>query len=180
LSIGNTLVLGIGNRLLTDEGAGIHALELLAREHRDSTGITYLDGGTLSFTLAEPIAAHENLIVIDAARFGGVPGAVRCFEGFEMTTYLKGTRKSAHEVGLVDLLDIARLSETLPRRMALVGIEPAELGWGERPSEPVGRALPDVARTVRGIVARWTRNGSGHGSQALDPKANPAADTRLS
>ena len=76
LSIGNTLVLGIGNRLLADEGVGVHAVELLASEHPDLPGISCIDGGTLSFTLADTIAAHDNLIVVDAARFGGAPGMV--------------------------------------------------------------------------------------------------------
>lgn len=155
MSIGNTLVLGIGNRLLSDEGVGVHAVELLAREHPDLADITCVDGGTLSFTLAEAIATHDNLIVVDAARFGGPPGAVRCFEGGAMSVYLSGTRKSAHEVGLVDLLDIARLSDTLPRRLALVGVEPGELGWGERPSGPVSLALPGVVREVLLILGRW-------------------------
>ena len=47
-----TLVLGIGNTLLTDEGAGIHALQALQEKFPEATGVTYLDGGTLSFTLA--------------------------------------------------------------------------------------------------------------------------------
>lgn len=159
MSIGNTLVLGIGNRLLSDEGVGIHAVERLAREHPSLAGITCVDGGTLSFTLADTIASHENLIVIDAARFGGAPGAVRCFEGGAMSAYLKGARKSAHEVGLIDLLDIALLSETLPRRLALIGVEPADLGWGECPSDPVNRALPAVVREVLGILGRWAVEG---------------------
>jgi hydrogenase maturation protease len=169
LSIGNTLVLGIGNRLLADEGVGVHAVELLAREHPGLSGVSCVDGGTLSFTLAETIAAHDNLIVIDAARFGGPAGAVRCFEGDELSTYLKGTRKSAHELGLVDVLNIARLSDSLPRRLALVGVEPADLGWGEHPSEPVVRALPGVVREVLEILARWAAGSDAGDDRSQEP-----------
>ena len=58
-----TLILGIGNTLLTDEGLGIHLLDYLREHHADQPGVTYLDGGTLSFTLAPDIEDCENLIV---------------------------------------------------------------------------------------------------------------------
>lgn len=150
-----TLVLGIGNNLLTDEGLGVHAVRYLETHHPDEPGLTYLDGGTLSFTLAEPIAEHDNLIVVDAARFGESPGTVRCLEGDEMDRYLTGNRASVHEVGLMDLFDIARLSETFPDQRALIGVEPAELGWGEYLSPAVAPSLPRVAALVLELTARW-------------------------
>ena len=158
-----TLILGIGNNLLSDEGVGIHAVAMLEREDGIRPDVTCLDGGTLSFTLAGVIAEHDNLIVIDAARFGGPPGGIRCFEGEAMDAYLKGVRKSAHEVGLNDLLDIARLSETLPRRRALIGVEPQILDWGEAPGPAVSRALPQVLAEVRALVERWRmQDGDGN------------------
>jgi hydrogenase maturation protease len=150
-----TLVLGIGNNLLTDEGLGVHAVRYLETHHPDEPGLTYLDGGTLSFTLAEPIAEHDNLIVVDAARFGEPAGTVRCLEGDEMDRYLTGNRASVHEVGLMDLFDIARLSDTFPVQRALVGVEPAELDWGEFLSPAVAPSLPRVAALVLELAARW-------------------------
>ena len=150
-----TLVLGIGNNLLTDEGVGIHVVRYLEAHHSGEPGLTYLDGGTLSFTLAEPIAAHDNLIVVDAARFGEPAGTVRCLEGRDMDRYLTGNRQSVHEVGLTDLLDIARLSDTLPALRALVGIEPASLDWGENPSPAVAHAIAAAAALVLATARRW-------------------------
>ena len=46
------LVLGIGNNLLQDEGIGIHLLQYLEAQYPNLPNVTYLDGGTLSFTLA--------------------------------------------------------------------------------------------------------------------------------
>lgn len=150
-----TLVLGIGNNLLTDEGLGVHAVRYLETHHPDEPGLTYLDGGTLSFTLAEPIAEHDNLIVVDAARFGEPPGTVRCLEGDEMDRYLTGNRASVHEVGLMDLFDIARLSDTFPNQRALIGVEPEGLDWGEYLSPAVAPSLPRVAALVLELAARW-------------------------
>lgn len=156
-----TLVLGIGNNLLTDEGIGIHVVSFLAAHHADEPGVEYLDGGTLSFTLAEPIAAHDNLIVIDAARLGLPPGSVRCLEGGDMDRYLTGNRQSVHEVGLTDLLDIARLSDTLPQRRALIGIEPESLDWGERLSATLRPAVREAAERVLTLVRNWRGTSDG-------------------
>jgi hydrogenase maturation protease len=149
------LILGIGNNLLTDEGVGVHVVDYLARHFPRQPGIDYLDGGTLSFTLADPIAAHDHLIVVDAARLGEAPGTVRCLHGDEMDRYLVGNRASVHEVGLTDLLDIARLSGTLPVNRALVGVEPAALGWGDSPSPAVAPAVAEAARVALELARAW-------------------------
>ena len=100
-----TLVLGVGNILLADEGAGVHAMHYLEDTH-DFSDTRYLDGGTLSFTLAADIAEADNLIVFDAAQLEAEPGAVRVFEDHEVDEFLKSGRRSVHEVGFADLMDI--------------------------------------------------------------------------
>jgi hydrogenase maturation protease len=150
-----TLILGIGNNLLSDEGIGVHVIDYLETHHADAMDVTYLDGGTLSFTLAGPIAEHDNLIVVDAARFGQPPGSIRTFEGDEMDRYLTGNRASVHEVGLMDLFDISRLAGTFPRHRALIGVEPKCLDWGESPSPEVAPTIPLVATMALELARRW-------------------------
>lgn len=158
-SMDSTLILGIGNNLLTDEGLGVHVVRHLEARRAGVPGVDFLDGGTLSFTLAGPIAEHANLVVVDAARFGAPAGTLRCFEGDAMDGYLRGTRASVHEVGLMDLFDIARLSGTFPRRRALIGVEPASLAWGEQPSACVARQVPVVAEMALALARHW-RDGA--------------------
>ncbi len=141
----STLILGIGNTLLTDEGVGIHVINHLAEHYPDEAGATYLDGGTLSFTLASPIADHDSLIVVDAARLKAPAGTLATLVGDEMDRYLSGNRESVHEVGLMDLFDIARLSGTFPVNRALIGIQPESIDWGEHLSPSV---LPSVTEAV--------------------------------
>ena len=150
-----TLILGIGNNLLTDEGVGIHVVRHLEEHHDGEPGVTFLDGGTLSFTLAEPIAEHDNLIVVDAARFGEPAGTVRCLEGDDMDRYLTGNRASVHEVGLMDLFDISRLSGTFPEHRALIGVEPESMDWGEFTSSKVAPKIAEVAAMALALAQRW-------------------------
>ena len=151
----HTLILGIGNTLLSDEGAGIHALEYLRRRHPAIPGVHYLDGGTLSFTLALEIEAAEKLIVIDAAQLGASPGTVRCMTGSAMDRFLGSGRRSVHEVGLLDLMDIARLTDSFPVHRALIGIQPETTAWGDVPSPPVCRAFPEVVAHALGLLEQW-------------------------
>jgi len=151
-----TLVLGVGNILLADEGAGVHAMHYLEDTH-DLPDTSFLDGGTLSFTLAGDIADAENLIVFDAAQLEDEPGAVRVFEDEEVDEFLKSGRLSVHEVGFADLMDIARLEGTLPKHYALIGIQPEQLGWGEAPGAAVTRAIPEAAEQAAALIDKWTR-----------------------
>ena len=157
MKLTNTLILGIGNTLLSDEGAGIHALNLLQSSHPDLQNLTYIDGGTLSFTLAAYIEDCDNLIVFDAAELKAPPGTVRTMAGGEMDAFLGAARRSPHEVGLLDLFDIARLTETLPRNRALVGIQPANIEWGMSPTPAVAKGLPAAVEQAVELLGQWTR-----------------------
>ncbi len=151
-----TLVLGIGNTLLRDEGAGIHAMRQLAEQAAGRADIEFVDGGTLSFSLAGVIEDADQLIVIDAAQLEDTPGATMVFEGEQMDAFVGSRRKrSVHEVGLIDLLMIARLADHLPARRALIGIQPQEIDWGEHPSPAVAAALPQVCAQALQLIEAW-------------------------
>jgi len=151
-----TLILGIGNTLLQDEGAGVHAIRQLTEQAARRDDIELMDGGTLSFSLAGAIEDAENLIVIDAAQYGGEPGTTRVFLGDHMDSFVGGNRKlSVHEVSLLDLLMIARLADRLPRQRALIGIQPHSIDWGETPSLPVAGAIRLACDQAMQLVAEW-------------------------
>ena len=155
-SAARVLVLGLGNILLTDEGAGVHVVNRLAREQAHRDDIEFIDGGTLSFTLAGAIGDHEALIVVDTAALGGVPGTIRVFEGDAMDHFVStGGKTSVHEVSLSDLLAVTLLEGRLPKRRALVGIQPQNFDWGDFPDAAVAAAIPAACAAVMEIVDRW-------------------------
>jgi hydrogenase maturation protease len=150
------LVLGIGNTLLADEGVGIVAMKALQAHLGPAADIDFLDGGTLSFTLAVPIAECTALLVFDAAELGGPPGTVALVEGEAMDRFLGENRKSSvHEVGLIDLMSIARLTDHWPARRALIGVQPLKLDWGETLTPAVSQAVEIMCLRGAEVVARW-------------------------
>ncbi|MCU7809380.1 MAG: peptidase M52, partial [Candidatus Thiodiazotropha sp. (ex Semelilucina semeliformis)] len=66
-----------------------------------------------------------------------------------------GNRSSVHEVSLTDLMDIARLSESLPAQRCLVGIEPESVDWGEAPTEKVESAIKLGIQEILSILNEW-------------------------
>jgi hydrogenase maturation protease len=150
-----TLVLAIGNTLLTDEGVGIHALHALSEQYPEMEGVTYMDGGSLSFTLAGAVEDTDNLIVIDATQLQKKPGSVDCMINEEMDKFLGSCKRSVHEVGLLDLLDISRLTGNLPQRRALVAIQPDVIDWGDKPTELVAAAIPLVVDKIVDLMGQW-------------------------
>lgn len=151
-----TLILGIGNVLLRDEGAGVFAIRLLADLAAQRDDIELMDGGTLSFSLAGAIEDTDNLIVIDAAQYDGEPGTTKVFVGEQMDEFIGSNRKcSVHEVNLIDLMAIALLAGQLPRQRALIGIQPQTIEWGDTPSPSVSAAINLACDQAMQLVEEW-------------------------
>ena len=141
--------------LLGDDGAGVKLMERVRCE-LGAEAAQFVDGGTLSFSLLPYIEATASMLVIDAANIDGEPGALALYEGRAMDGFLKSTRRrTVHEVGLIDLMDMARVRDCLPARRALLCIQPLRIEWSEALSTPVLRAMPDAIRVARAQLRRW-------------------------
>lgn len=151
----DTLILGLGNVLMTDEAVGAEVIRRLETETDPEGPLRFIDGGTLSFTLAAPIADCRRLIVVDAAAMDTTPGTIRVFEGDAMDRQLRRPARSVHEVSLADLMDMARLTDNLPARRALIGIEPQVIDWGDRLTPAVEAAVPLALEEIRALLRRW-------------------------
>ncbi len=95
------LILGIGNLLLKDEGAGIHLVSRLEREHFMDADL--IDGGTGGFHLLGILGSYEKVIIVDASLDDEPVGTVRLLKPIYARDFPK--QLSAHEIGLKDLLD---------------------------------------------------------------------------
>ena len=153
----SVLVLGVGNTLMSDDGVGVRLVERLAEVTPALPGVTYLDAGTLSFVLLPQIQDCGALLVLDAAQLGEPPGSFCRYQGGQMDEFLRTARCSVHEVGIRDLLDLARLTGSLPERRAFIGIQPGATGWGDRLTEPVAGALSGALRAARALLEEWSR-----------------------
>lgn len=150
-----SVVLGIGNILLSDDGAGVHVARHLEALLEKRTDVQVIDAGTLSFTLAPVIEDADRLIVIDAAQLHAAPGTVRTYLGTEFDSFLGKAKLTVHEVGLVDLIDIARLMDAVPPQRAIVAVQPLCATWGSSLTKDVDAAVPEIASRVLELLDEW-------------------------
>lgn len=97
-----TLVLGVGNLILGDEGVGVHVVQELEKRTLPP-GVECLDGGTGGFILLDPMLAADRIILVDATGDGNAPGTVtRTTPRF---SHEYPPTLTAHDIGIKDLLD---------------------------------------------------------------------------
>ena len=149
-----TLVLGLGNILLRDEGVGVRVVEALAERYVLPAGIEVVDGGTASMDLLDTLAGCAHLLICDAVHTSGPPGSMVKLAGDQVPALFQ-TRYSPHQLGLSDLLATLTLTGEAPATLILIGIVPADLGLGLELSPAVagvvGQAVECLAAELRGL-----------------------------
>lgn len=141
-----TLVLGIGNILLRDEGVGVHVVQTLRGRHLPE-GVEIVDGGTAGPALIDFIADRPRVIVIDAVRANGKPGTVLRLTDADLAGSAAAA-VSLHEVGLLEAILMARQLGCPPREIVIFGVIPKDMGPGLDLTPEVAAVVPKVADLV--------------------------------
>ena len=141
------VVIGVGNLLLKDEGVGVHAaLEL--QEKALPPGVEVFDGGGGGTGLLDLFQGAGKAVIIDAADMTRPPGTVVRFTPDEVRSRAGGPKLSAHEVGLLEVLELARALGQCPPEVVIIGVQPGEISWGMDLTPEVQAALPRVLKAV--------------------------------
>lgn len=141
------LVLGLGNVLLGDDGAGPAVIAWLRQNRLVPAGTRLLDGGTLGLSLLPYLEDACRVILVDAVAADACAGTLVRLEGADVGPAV-ATRLSPHQVGVADLLDGARWHDREPERLVLLGVVPQSIALGVGLSDPVRRALPHLIDLV--------------------------------
>jgi hydrogenase maturation protease len=141
----NVLVLGIGNLLVSDEGAGIKAVEELQRRYNCSDAVEIIDGGTMGLELLPYFEKRSHIIIIDAVKTGKAPGTIVRIED---PPAFFSSKTSPHQIGLADVMGIAVITDIMHQNITLFGIEPKQLSTGLDLSTEVARNLSQLVDMV--------------------------------
>ncbi len=153
----NIAVIGIGNILLSDDGAGVHVLNRLKEEYQFPEGVELIDGGTKGLDLLPLIEHRDKVLFIDAANFRKEPGTIDTVEGDKIPAFLSN-KLSVHQIGLPDLLFAANLMEVTPSEMSLVGIQPKSMETSAELSDVVKQKFDDLLKEVLDKLKSWGIN----------------------
>ncbi len=141
-----TVVIGLGNPILRDDGVGFHVAEAL-RGRLDERRVEVVEACMGGFRLLETLASRRRAVLVDAVRLGGKPGQVYRLRAEDFRGSIRAA--SPHEAGLPEALALGqRLGMEMPE-VVVVGIEPAEVEeFGEGLTPEVAAALPEAIATV--------------------------------
>jgi len=150
-----TLVLGVGNLLMSDEGVGVHAIQRLVAEYQLPEEVQVLDGGTLGMDLLYYLEDVENLLLVDAVEAHKEPGALVRLEGDEVPAFLS-IKISPHQLGVPDMLAAAKLKgDSYPQRIVLWGVQPERLEIGLDLSPKVESQVEQIIEHILDQLRAW-------------------------
>ena len=148
----STLVLGVGNILLSDEGVGVHVARRL--QLLDSLpDVEVIDGGTEGFELIRFFEDRKRVIVVDCLLSRDPPGTIIRAAPDELD--LQWAHEfSPHQSGLRELLTAARALPS-PPAITILGIVPAETGKaGMALSIVVAERMERIVASVLEIIGK--------------------------
>lgn len=154
-----TLVLGLGNILCGDEGIGCRVAEYLYAVRDFPEDVRIADGGTIGQELLDPVMEADKLLLIDCGDFGLQGGETLVRNNRDVPIWLGIAKMSPHQGSFAEILALAELKNRLPKKLALLAIQPLQLEYGEKLSPDLKANLELYAKKAEEILAAWGIRG---------------------
>lgn len=145
-----TLILGIGNYLMGDEGIGVHIIQEMADidlpDHID-----ILDGGTGGFLLLGCFEAYNRIIFVDATMDGKEEGTISLIQPKFASDFPSAL--SVHDVGLKDMVEAVYLMDKTPEMylftISIKEMKPMTLDLSLKVRESIPEAVKQILDLVQ-------------------------------
>ena len=151
---GPTLVIGLGNPLMGDDGTGLELLAHVQAHWTFHPEVIFIDGGTWGMNLLPVIEDAGRVLFLDAVKTGKPAGTAVRLEHDQLPRWL-GFKLSPHQIDLKEVLALAELRDTLPKQAVVVGIQPEHLEMVFGLSPVVAESIPAAAELVLSTLERW-------------------------
>lgn len=163
---GETLVIGLGNPIMADDGLGIAALERLREGWVLPQSVRLVDGGTWGMNLLPLIEGAAELLLLDAIDTGQPAGELVVLSRDQVPRFL-GLKLSPHQIDLREVLALAQLRGALPARLVAMGLQPARVEMFSGLSPELESRMDSLLTAVIEQLERW-----GHVANRAEPVAN--------
>lgn len=149
-----TVVIGLGNPLMGDDGLGLAALALLRNHWIFDPPVVLVDGGTWGLNLLPTIEDAGRVLLLDAINVGAAPGAPVLLQRADLPRVL-ATKLSPHQIDLREVLALAEWRGTLPETILAMGLQPASVEMRTTLSAPLVAGLPGMVDRALAQLATW-------------------------
>lgn len=142
-----TIILGVGNQILGDDGVGVHVANKLKKQIQNQD-ITIDEAITGGMNLLEMILDYDKAIIIDAVKTKtGKNGQVKRIPLSDFSTMHSC---NPHDVSLIEAVDMAKkMGETrIPKEIVIIGIMMKQIPceFGEKLSKNIATAVPKAVK----------------------------------
>ena len=143
-----TIVLGLGNPLMSDEGIGIYLINKLAELSEQFPEVEFFDAGTGGITLLHLFEDRDRAIIIDCAFMDEEPGQIRRFTPDQVKSVKQLAHQSLHEQDIMKIIAMAKLMQQCPKEIILFGIQPKTLKQGEGISSEIEQNIENYINAI--------------------------------
>jgi len=152
---GGTVIIGMGNPQLSDDGVGLAVAMAVAERLKDRMKLTVTELNTGGIRLMEAMAGFRRAVVVDAMLSGAPPGTVQRFDPNDFVT----TRNtfSSHDTDFATAYDLGMMAGVpLPEQVSFWGVEAREFDlFGERFTAEVAAAVPVAVERIVAQITDW-------------------------
>ena len=143
-----TLVLGIGNTILSDDGVGCRVVEKL-KEKIEDPNIEFREGITTGLKLLDLIVGYDRVIIIDAIQTGKNPPGTLTKLGLKDLTYSVHSN-SPHGINLASAIELGhQLGVSIPPEIHIYAIEIQDaVTISEKLTLKVEAAIPSIVEKI--------------------------------
>ncbi|HEY8257134.1 MAG TPA: HyaD/HybD family hydrogenase maturation endopeptidase [Gemmatimonadales bacterium] len=152
--VGPTLVIGLGNSIMGDDGLGLAALTRLERDWWCPPAVRLVDGGTWGLRLLPLFDEAESVLLLDAIDAGRAAGALIVVGRDDLPRVL-GHKLSSHQVDVPEILALAELRGTVPRRLVAMGLQPGRVALSTDLSPEVADQMDSLVTAAVSQLVAW-------------------------
>lgn len=141
----DTVVIGIGNLIKSDDGVGVHTIRRL--EGKVPDGVELVEGSIYCADLFCFLEGKTKAVFIDAIHAEEEPGAIFRFSPEDVKPR-SSVPLSIHDFGLYELIGTARLMGQCPEDIVIFAVQVEHTELGDQMTEKVAAAVPRVCELV--------------------------------
>ena len=143
-----TLVLGLGNLILSDDGVGIRVAHEIGKQLNDPQ-ISVAETSVAGLSLLDSIIGYDEIIIIDAVQTEkGQAGQIYRMEpeDFSHTKHFS----SPHQINLITALELGKMLDlAMPQKITIFAVEAKDITtFSEKCTPAVEQAIPEVVKMV--------------------------------
>jgi len=168
------VIVGIGNVLQKDDGLGVYASSYLNENYTFSKEVEIINGGVEGIHLFNILEKSSHIIILDCLQLDDKPASIYAIPAEQISGYGLNSG-GAHEIGIIQCMDMMELQGKKVPKAMVIGIVPAEVTFAFGLSQELIEAFDDFISVVLQYLSKqgieYTKKDNGSTLQEIMDRA---------